>query len=73
VSHPRNVLIGQDSVDARQGFGIARVNALDAGVRVRAGKYLAVEHPRKVNVVGKSRAAGDEFESVYLLNVLSDD
>ena len=73
VGHARNILVSQDGMHAGKSLGFGGVNPLDARVRVRAGKNLAVEHSGKVNVVGESRTAGDELEPVHLLRVLPDD
>ena len=71
--HPRQVVAGDDRVDAGQGPGARGVDALDQGVRVRAPQQLAVGHARHQEVVGELGLADDLGPRVDLGQRLADD
>src|ERR1035437_6784863 len=53
----------------RKRFGLAGVDPSDARVRMWAGQDLAVEHARDLHIIGKRRAAGDQFHPVHLADI----
>ena len=71
--HPRQVMAGDDRVDARQRLGPAGVDALDEGVGMRAPQQLGVGHAGQDQVVGVLGLAGHLGPGVDLGQRLPDD
>ena len=69
----RRVLVGDDGADARQRLGLARVDADDARVRMRAAQHARDEHARQVDVAGVLGAPGDALDGVDVRTALADD
>ena len=70
VRHARHVFVGEHRVHARQRLRLARIDAFDARMRVRARHDLAPEHARHLNIVRERGGAGHELDPVHLAQVL---
>lgn len=58
------VSAGNDGLDTRQCQCLRDIDALDVGVRVRAGLHPRVQHAREVDVGAVCRATGDLLDTV---------
>jgi hypothetical protein len=68
----RNVLVGEDGVNARHLPGLAGVDALDARSGVRATERVPEEHPGREEVARVGELAGDLGDRVDAADRLSD-
>ena len=68
----RHVGAANDAPDARMPLGLARVDAPDARVRMRAPQHLEMQHPLELVVVEEGRGRGDMAEHVLPLRRLAD-
>ena len=60
----RCVVVRDDRFDARQRGGLRRIDAADAGVRMRTAQDARVQHARQADVARIGRLAGDTFDGV---------
>ncbi len=73
VLEQRDVLPGDDGVDARHRLGLARVEARDPRVVVRGAERLRPERSRDAHVVDVRRPAGDVRDAVVAWDPCADD